>query len=318
MNVTTVSFSSDKKLVRCEMQYSYRYDQRLKPKVKAEGLFRGSWIHDLLYAHRKKQDWKKKFEEIKEKKWDGLFDEQKELYGENFPDHIYNLFDHYAEHWKNEDKSWKIVHLEEMFEIKTRFGFPIKWKSDCITKIGRELVLVENKNKKKIPEADERILAPQAHGYCFLFEQLGIHIDRILWDYIRTEPVPRPEKLKDGSLSRRKINTDQRTYLAAMQEYGIKFTPKMQTFMDDLPETLALLRVSNTPNLRVGEMYIRDWIDRARRAQNIKRPTRNFTRSCKWECDYFGLCQIDMIGKVDRNLEISKNFVRVGDIKHAN
>lgn len=322
MKVTSVSYSSDKKLVRCDQQYSYRYDDGLKPRVKKEGLFRGNIIHDLLEAHRRNLDWEKKLKEIKKTKYDPLFDEEKEILGENFLPHIEDLFGHYVDHWEIENKRWKIIHIEKMFSINTRFGFPIRWKADLIVKEGKATVLVENKNKKKIPEPEERILAPQPHGYCFLFQKIGINIDTILWDYIRTEPVPRPQINKDGSLSKRKIQTDQRGYLLSLKEAGIKAESEediigLQNHLDTLPETLSLLRVRNTPNLRVGELYIRDWIDRAIRARETKRPTRNWDRSCKWGCDYFNLCQIDMTGKGSRDIEIKKNFVRTGDIKNA-
>lgn len=312
MKVTGVSYSSDKKLARCEQQYSYRYDQQLRRKVKKLGLFRGDWLHELLQAYREKKDWKKRWRELKKERWDKLFDEEKENYGPDFPQGVYDLMEHYVEYWGERDKDLKVVQIEKSYELMTKFGWPVRWKSDYIVKDGKVVVLFENKNKKKIPESNERILAPQVHAYCFLLSKVGIKIDRIVWDYMRTEPVPRPKILKDGSLSTRKIQTDQRSYLAAMKEAGIHLESEediigLENHLKGLPETLSLLRVTNTPNLKVGELFVRDWIDRARRAEKIKRPTRNWNSSCRWDCDYKDLCQIDMLGK-SRDLEIKKNF----------
>jgi PD-(D/E)XK nuclease superfamily protein len=322
MRVSGVSFSSDRKLVRCEQMFSYRYDEKLKPRIKSKGLYMGDYIHQLLEAFRlhlkdpKLPDWKTTFKRVKKEMWDKLFDEEKEMYEENgfTPQLAYDLFEHYEDHWETQHKKWKIVQVEKSYEIPTRFGFPIRFKADCIVQEGKWTILVENKNKKSLPESDERILNPQPHSYCFLLGKSGIKIDRILFDYICTTPVTSPQVLKNGSLSKRKINTDQRTYLKAMKEAGIK--PKgdevigVQNYISGLPETLSLLRVSNIPNPKIGLLFIRDWVDRARRAQTITHPTRNWQRDCKWDCDYMALCQIDMLGK-DRSTEIKKNFVQI-------
>lgn len=317
MRVPTVSFSADKLLARCEQRYSYKFDQRLKPKLKPEGLFRGAWIHDLLAPMRLKKPWKPVFKKLKAEEWDKLFEEEKEDYGLDFPDRIYELMEHYQEHYSDD---WKVLHVEQKFSLDIKsLGIPIVWIVDLLVKDGKSTVLVETKAKKKIPESDERILAPQVHAYCFLLEKKGIHVDRIMWDYIRTTPVPRPQILKNGNLSTRKINTDQRNYLAAMKEAGIHPSGDevigVENYLKTLPETLSLSRVTNTPNLKVGEMFVRDWIERARRAREIKRPTRHYIKSCQWECEFYSLCQIDMIGKTDREIEINKNFIRLEDVR---
>lgn len=314
MNVSSVSYSSDKKLVRCEYQFFYRYNQRLKPRLKSTGLFRGDWMHQLQSEHHQGKDWKPKFHELVQKKWDKLFDEEKENYGVDFPEATFALMRHYADYWKDD---WTVLHNEKRFSLLTKFGFPIVWQSDLIVKQGKKTVLVETKNKKKIPESEERMLAPQVHGYCFLLSKVGVKIDEIIWNYIRTEPLPRPQLLKNGTLSKRKIETDRRTFLAAIKEYGITPDVSLKKHIASLPETLSLVRVTNSPNMRVGEIFVREWVERARRAQSIRVPTHNLTRSCRWECDYTTLCQIDLQGKLDRELEIKKNFVRIGDIKNA-
>lgn len=316
MRVSGISFSSDRKLKRCELQYSYRYDEKLKPRIKSKGLFTGDWLHQLYQAHYLKQDWKKAFKKIKAEMWDKLFDEEKERYEEKgfTPEIAYSLMDHYVEHWAEQESAWKILHVEKDYEIVTKAGFPVRFKTDLIFQEKNRLVLLETKNKKEIPDPAERILEPQVHTYCYLLSKVGIKIDRILWNYIRTSPVPRPQILKNGGLSKRKINTDRRGYLLSLKEAGIH--PKtederlgIENHLASLPETLSLDRVYNVPNLKVGEMFVRDWYQRAKRAMLITRPTRNWSADCKWDCDYMGLCQADMLGKPDRNAIIKKDFV---------
>jgi hypothetical protein len=218
---------------------------------------------------------------------------------------------HYVATYRDHDTRWKIVEIEKSHELMTKFGWPVRWKSDYVVREGGINILVENKNKKEIPKSEERILAPQVHGYCYLLSKIGIRIDKIIWDYVRTEPVPRPKILKDGSLSKLKINTDQRSYRKSLKEAEIDPSDYdgMEEHIDSLPETLSLLRIANSPNLAVGRLFVASWITRAKRAESIKDPLRTWVSSCKWDCDYYALCQIDMLGK-DRTMEISKNFVQ--------
>lgn len=318
MRVKGCSFSSDKKLSRCEMQFHYNYEENLRKKVKKEGLFRGALIHDLLRAKYSGGDWKKTFLLWKKQVWNKLFDEEKEMYGLDFPTALRELLEHYFEHWETWDSQWEILHCEEKFSLPTNFGFSVKWICDLIVRDKEDgaIVLVETKAKKNIPESDERILQPQVHGYAWLCSKVGIKIDRILWNYLRTSPVPRPKINKDGSLSIRQINTDQRGYLRSLQEAGIhpqdeQEQQALQEKLDSLPITLSLERVTNSVNLAMGQQFVRDWVERHRRAQQIKRPLRTFIsgpRGCKSDCDYYNLCMADMRGDVNRDLIIKKDF----------
>ena len=340
MRVSGVSFSSDRKLARCEQQYSYSYEEKLQLKRKKIGLFRGDLGHQLVEAHYTRIDgvsapgWRSKFEQLVAERWTPLFDEEKEDYGMDFMDTLYELMEHYEDHWKEDDANWRVISLEHDYELMTKLGFPVRWKADLIVEDTRRVstarrikgheqykrILVEHKFKKAIPESDERILQPQVHSYAWLLSKVGFQIDTILWDYIRTEPVPRPKINKDGNLSIRQINTDQRGYLKSLKEAGIEAkTPDelqgLQNKLDTLPITLSLERVPNSVNLRMGEQFVKDWVERARRAKNTKRPLRSWNRNCKFDCDYYTLCQVDMRGDTDRSLVILKNYEKKPDRK---
>lgn len=317
MKVKTVSYSSDKKLVRCEQQYSYRYDEGLKPRIKSKGLYMGSILHDLIETYRRKGDWNKVFKNFV-KQWNSLFDEEREGYEEKgmSPEIVKDLMEHYIEHWAEEDSQWKPLFIEQMFELPVpKYGITVLFKADYIAQKKGVIALFENKNKGDIPEAEERMLAPQPHAYAYLLSKLPqpVRVQKLVWDYIRTEKIPSPQLLKNGTISKRKINTDQRTYLRFLKESGIQLRGDeaigVQKHIDSLPETLTLARVSNSVNLKVGEMFVRDWIDRAIRAREIKRPTRNWSRDCRWMCDYRMLCMADMLGTPDRKTIISRDFV---------
>lgn len=331
MKVKSVSYSSDRKLARCEQQYSYRYDEGLQTKLKSKGLFMGDVMHQLQQAHYKGEGWEKRFKIWKKESWGRLFDEEREMYIENGfnPELAHALFTHYVEHWESQDKHWQVVLVEQRFELDSKLGIPVIFQADLIVRDKQDGVycLVETKNNEEIPTAEQRILAPQVHSYCYLLSKIktkkfpkGIKIGRIIWNYLRTTPVPKPTLNKNGSISKRKINTDQRMYNLFLKEN--KIHPKtederqgIENVLKNLPETLALLRVTNRPNLRVGEMFVRQWLERARRAREIKKPLRSWARDCQWMCDYKLLCEADILGK-GRGSIISKNFVtKIGNVE---
>lgn len=324
MIVRSVSYSSDKTAARCDMRYKYRYEERLKKRVKKIGLYRGDWIHQLLEHYRKTGKWKSKFKEIKATMWDKLFDEEKEEYGEDFPMSVVELFSHYVEYWGSEDQNYEVVSVEQECELVTSHGFPIRWKMDAVMrdKDNGHLVLFENKNKKTIPESEERILQTQPHTYAYLYERLtGDRIHKIVWDYIRTSPVPRPQILKSGGLSIRKINTDQRGYLMSLKEAGIHPNDSeeyqaIQAHLDTLPPTLSLERVVNVTNYQIGRRFANEWLARGLRLQQIKKPLLTYTKDCKWDCDYYNLCQSEMRGGKDRDLIIKKDFLVNINVDH--
>jgi len=329
VKVKGISFSSDKKLARCEQMYSYRYEEKIEPKTKKVGLFRGDLGHQLVQAHytRPGPGWKAKFEELKAERWDKLFDEEKEEYGMDFMETLYDLMEHYESHWAESEKHWNVIGVEQEYSINTKHGWPVRWKADLLVedvlKVStarrirgheqKRVILVEHKFKKAIPTPEERILQPQVHSYAWLLSKKGIIVDTILWDYIRTEPVPRPRINLDGNLSIRKINTDQRGYLKSLREAGIE--PKnpdeaiaLQNKLDSLPQTLSLERVQNSVQMKLGENFVRDWVERAIRADKIVRPLRNWGYNCKFDCDYYNLCQCDMRGDTDRRLIILNQY----------
>src|ERR1700734_2969779 len=109
MKVSGVSYSSDKKLARCEMQYSYRYDQKLQRRVKSKGLYMGDILHRLIETHRRKGNWMKVLKAWTKDEWGKLFDEEREDLEEKglSPSIVKELMTHYTEHWAKDDAEWK-------------------------------------------------------------------------------------------------------------------------------------------------------------------------------------------------------------------
>src|SRR6478609_1788452 len=65
---------------RCPKQAEYKYVERLQPKIMGRPLRFGTWMHALQEAHGKGEDWREEHERLT-KKWDLLFDEEKDAIG---------------------------------------------------------------------------------------------------------------------------------------------------------------------------------------------------------------------------------------------
>ena len=305
-----VSFTHHKTLERCERKFSYRYEEGLKPKTKRLPLYRGSWVHQLLEALNKGKDWKKLHAKIKREQWNKLFDEEKEIYGEETPNEVFKLLSHYEDYYSKQ-KKWKIWAVEKYYSITTKAGqMTVVMKVDMLINLGKDAIgLVETKTHKKLPDAKDRFLHPQAHAYAFILKTLKIPIQRIIFNYIRTEPVPAPALLKNGELSERKIQTDKPTFLAALKKY--KLNPiKFKKRLNKLPDTVVLQRKAVSPNFKVGKYFVTQWIIRRMeyiKARKRREPTLSFNHQCTWDCEYYDLCIIDTLGR-DRNAIIKIKF----------
>ena len=83
----------------------------------------------------------------------------------------------------------------------------------------------------------------------------------------------------------------------------------LNNMMEGLPETLALERVVNGANLKIGQQHVEEWIERHRRAKEIKKPLHCWGKDCKWGCDYYKLCEVDLRG-LDRKRIIATDFTK--------
>jgi hypothetical protein len=177
----------------------------------------GSIIHKITQTIAEGGNWRKILEEVK-KEYNKMFDEEKEFYG-NLPEEIESIMMGYEEQYKEE--KFKYLMIEE-----TLSGVPLtkhtqlKLRPDkiVIDKQGLRF-LWETKSGRKIPPEEFRLWDLQTIIYVWGARQIGMKLDGILWDYIRTKPPAIPKLLKDGGLSKRQdIDTTTRTYLKAIKD----------------------------------------------------------------------------------------------------
>ena len=185
-----VSFSELKTWRTCRMLHHYKYCKRLEPKTKPVALKRGAWIHALLEAYYKGNDWREVHQALADE-FATLMDEEREYYGD-LPGTAETLMTLYEQTYPS----------DRTLEVELEFsGFPLsqtvrlKGRIDLVLEDSRGIWVVEHKTVSRMPSEDERIVNPQVALYIPVVEKhLGVQVNGVLWNYLITRIPKRKQK----------------------------------------------------------------------------------------------------------------------------
>jgi len=216
-----LSYSKIKNWRFCRMSYYYSNIERIEPKKKPRPLELGSAVHGMIEDYRLGKNWLDRLKGIKET-YDKLSLDEKEHYG-NIPLDSEKIVAGYLQHYKEEDKGL-VYHLIEKelgpFELVEGVVFGVKPDGLAEDTMGR-MLLVEMKTGKRLPPEDFRLWNLQTLLYVWGVRQGGYKVDGVLWDHIRTKIPTEPRLLKDGTMSRRELDTTYETYYNALIKEGL-------------------------------------------------------------------------------------------------
>lgn len=325
-----------KSFLRCEKQYSFRYDYpilelgvkegELVPKHPGVGLKRGDWMHQLLEAHWlqltgvKKKGWMKRHRKLTEE-FNQLFDEEKERYGD-MPTECAQMMLGYLRRYEKENERFKIAHLHDGSEaIEFVITVPLKKHGIKGQLKGRIDILLEDldhgglwirdaKWVKTIPNPDERMMSPQNIIYGWGLRQLGYDVRGFIYDYGRTKLPSQPTILKRnsqygpaGSVSLARCDTTYEVYLAAVkQAHGENWKRFAKTrYKEKLLELRARdvlwYRRETIPLMGPRmDQGVREFFIACHRVLDRGEPVRNYLYNCKFNCDYHQLCVAEFQG----------------------
>ena len=186
-----VSFSELKTWRTCRQLYHYKYHENLEPKLKSLALQRGGWLHQLIEAYYKGEDWREVHRE-KVKQFSNLLVEEQDYYGD-LPRDCEYLMELYEKTYQ-EDKPIKVEMEFDEFPISAKVS--LRGRIDLIVEDPRGVWLVEHKTTSRFPNEDERMANPQVALYVPVAEKLlGVKIEGVLWNYIRTK-IPKKKEVK--------------------------------------------------------------------------------------------------------------------------
>lgn len=309
---------------RCPKQAEYKYVHRLKPKRLGSPLKRGTWVHSLLEAYHKGDDWMAVHRKLSAQ-FSQLFDEEKDYYGD-MPTEILSLMRAYIWHYKNDP--WEYLDTEFQLEAKLPDGTIYRGKVDALIRNQFGLWLVDHKSHKSLPDSNFRLLDAQSALYLWAAQENGLEVNGFIWNYIRWKEPSTPKLLKDGKrISDVTSDTDYPTYVNALNKYK-KENPQFvirdkdreyahylrsQQYEFGKPQTSSFFRRDTleksqdmiervvqgnyTTSLRMHEYDFSnpDYVERV------------VERGCTFSCSYVDLCTVELMGGNTRPI-IRQNY----------
>lgn len=310
-----VSQSKVKTYRRCRMAYHLKYVEKLRAKRKSRALTFGSLIHKMIEFHIEGEDPMEVLTSIKPSEMK-LFASEKAEYGEIIDD-TRRIMTEYFEHWESSDHQMRYVRIkgkssEHSFDIEILPDIIFNGKIDAIGRSNGLRWLVEHKSFKRRPSDDDRWRNLQSVSYFRAMDMLGWpQVDGTCWDYIWSKPPLVPGLLKDGSMSRKSIDTLPSVVSEAL--INNKMDPKkFKAFLNGVTKNREkwFIRTFTRVDGDVKDFVFNEFVETAKEmADNhgLKKDM-NIERHCSW-CDYEPLCRAKLQG-LDYDFIKERNYER--------
>lgn len=320
----TFSHSSVKKFRRCKRQYFYSVVEGLEIRRPRDVIKKGNWYHDILRVHYSGGDWEKEHRRLT-KAFNNLLLEEREYYGPDMPDQIERKMRAYLHHWKKEEEEWEILHVEENFEATFTDGDIFSFKPDLVIRDhgapGSPIWVVDHKTVGSLPDSEWRLEDLQSTLYPWALNELGYEVQGFIFNYIRRKEPTVPSINKDGSISRRRIDTDFYTLATFLKEYfevdSLNELPKQYK------DQLRALKISNSffrrnRIVKVDALVERQVHEFSITAQEIEvwhqmheeqdddMWPRTMLPTCDWDCEFQDLCLVELLGQDGKFMRRSK------------
>lgn len=338
--LTVVSQSMAKTFKRCPMQFDYKYNQELAPRVHSKPLERGKWFHSLLETYYRPSDdpnadTAETWEDVHQRmsnKFSDLFDEEKEDLGD-LPREMRSLMESYLWHYDS-DQSWTVHEVEKTIEVPLPFlsGVNLKLRLDMLVEDEYGLWVVDHKTHKTIPKTTDRLLDLQSPLYVWACHEAGIPVTGFKWNYVlaKAPSVPKMAYLgkPNQGLSKAACSTDYLTFVRTVKAYqkahGLKITPEIKQRADFLKSQRYdyhkpvqtsdfFLRITLERDEAIIQRALRELHHTAKRIMEYdfspEWVERNQDRGCNFMCSYRDLCLTEYMGG-SAELVRRKNYIQ--------
>ena len=297
-----ISQSKLKTFRRCPKQYEYKYIEGLEPVRKSVPLALGNWIHSMLEAHYKGEDWLETYGELTHK-FNGFLAEEKEHYGD-LPGISARLMNGYMDFWEEEDKNLEIISVEEEFEVTITGGLNFKFKPDMIVRDKRDGTVScwDHKSNKTLPDTEWRNTDIQSTLYLWALNELDIKVDQFIFNYIRTKPPTVPRMTKSGRMSKVKIETDYPTLKNFIEENDLEMTDELTAWLESLKSSsnfykrITIAKPKLVTDTMISELYSTATMISFMDSKDDLAYFRVLSKACDWDCSFQDLCNADLMG----------------------
>lgn len=331
MRDVPVRHSEVKDFLRCRQLWHYRWVEGLRPKS-FEGqraLNVGTVMHKFLQAF---------YEGLKELQnsvgkplvdvLNTAFEKARNVFeqlggeDEEVLDLIQQIASHYVRVYAEKDLwDWRIVAVEQPFEfdysMRGLWYVPYAGTIDLIVEDSDGLLWVVDHKFTSSLDTYEQV-APydrQITRYLWAVQQMypNRQVAGFIYNLIAKAVPQKPKVLKNGQLSKdMRIKTTYEVYLQAIKEHGLN--------PDDYADILEHLRMQRNPFFRRVEVHrTQKEIEVAMEElfyiaadMNGASVYRNYTKDCRWDCPYVGLCQVEAFGD-DGSQYRAEHFVVEGE-----
>jgi hypothetical protein len=311
------SYSEIKLARKCAKAWYYRYVENLKRKRPSRPAFIGTILHEMIDVWIKARilpnymndPWK--ILEKYKREYKELFKSEKEEFGD-VPLTAEKLFEGYLRRWRKDGLTYERSEAPIVTDLTKDIRLIGFIDAIAIDKSGRRFA-IDHKFHRVLPGPEDRFADIQTLLYFWAWNQShpkAEHLDGVLWDYGRMKMPAVPELLKNGELTKRaNIDTDQHTYLEAIEEHGLN-RKKYQDILDKLEgkERTFFERVPlPAPPKKMVESVVED----ARATAVIRKTLREIAPrsqsgfNCR-TCDYRSVCEAEVRG-------LDHQFVRKRD-----
>jgi hypothetical protein len=251
---------------------------------------------------------------LTEQVWSHLFPEEHEKYTEDnhtLPEAVERILTEYFYFYREQftNRTFKILLVEVAWKRAYK-GQEFEGRADYVIQMDSGLIVCGDwKSTKREPHAEYKFMESQLHLYPWgiapMLEELGVdreHIEMMAveFDYLSTKLPTTPSQNKDGSISKRKINTTYLTLGNALREYGLKWSEEqIEEFLARNEKEFFIRK-----RLPRGRKVIRTLLDEnLSDSEDIVRlveggvASRTVTHNCSWDCDFMELCKGELYGQ---------------------
>lgn len=300
-NIFEVSQSKVSCYRKCKQAYWYRYVERLRRKFKARPLQFGSLVHSMLEADANNKNPYKVLK--KETEGQKLFAAEREELEEIASDVRIIMRDYFV-FWEASPKKDQLIfdvrkgkaaEHEEHLELTKGISLVVKLDGLATTGDGRKM-LVEHKTFKQMPSDDHRWRNLQASIYKWAIDKLKIKVDGMVWDYIRSKTPSTPQILKDGTISKKRLDTLPEALRQFEKDQKMKVPERiLKTAIDN--QKNYFIRNFTAFRSKTVEAVHADFVETAIEMKETHgtKKAKTIDRHCDW-CEYEPLCRAELTG----------------------
>ena len=307
-----VSQSKVKTYRKCHYAYFLKYVERLRRKKVKRPFQFGRIVHKMTEAEANADD---PFEILDQISLDNkkMFAAEKEMYGEIIKD-IRVIMTQYFSYYRDEPLIYYRRggrSAEHPVEIEVDDGIVLVGIIDAIAKTPNKLRwVIERKTFGKEVSEDERWRNLQSVVYIKALRLLGWpQVEGVCWDYIKSKPPTRPQLLKSGKLSKKRLVSLPSVVRATIKEHGLKVSD-YKSLIQSTEQNIRnyFYRVFTPITESVLESVWDDFLSTAREIRDThgNKKDKNIERHCSW-CDYEPICRSEM-QDLDRDMIIRREY----------